>query len=139
MIFISPVSALSSALSSSDSTCCNLFFKLNDLHFSSLCSLLSSLKLRFNLLQPLLNLLILFVSIFSLIPSCLKFLLKLAHPLFILDGSVFQDLPHSVRVISSSSSLVKFVGCLEKFVLTLLKIFLKTLNSSVESINLQLS
>merc|ERR1712029_1250346 len=115
-----------------------LFFKLNDLHLSSLCSLFSSLKLRFHLLKSLLNLLILLICFFSLISCSLQFLLKLAHSFFILNSSVLQNLPHSVRVISSSSSLVKLVGGLKKFVFTLLKIFLKTLNSSVQSVDLQL-
>merc|ERR1712029_394810 len=116
-----------------------LFFKLNDLHLTSLCSLFSSLKLRFHLLKSLLNLLILLICFFSLISGRLQFLLKLAHSFFILFSSVLQNLPHSVRVISSSSSLIKLVGGLKKLVFTLLKIFLKTLNSSVQSVDLQLS
>merc|ERR1719323_606108 len=81
------------------------FFQLNDLHLSSLCSLLSSLKLRFHLLKSLLDLLILLICFFSLVSGRLQFLLKLAHSLLILFSSVLQNLPHSVRVISSSSSL----------------------------------
>merc|ERR1712029_1004539 len=67
-----------------------LFFKLNDLHLTSLCSLLSSLKLTLDLLQSLLNLLILLVSILSLVPGSLQLLFQLGHPLLILDCSVLQ-------------------------------------------------
>merc|ERR1719410_1599782 len=115
------------------------FFKLNDLHFTSFCSLFSSLQFRFNLLKSLLDFLILLISFLSLVSGRLQFFLKFSHSLLILNGSVLQNLPHSVRVISSSSSLVKLVGSLKKFVFTLLKIFLKTLNSSVKSIDFQLS
>merc|ERR1711971_685637 len=101
-------------------------------------SLLSSLKLRLNLLQSLGNLIILFVSIFSLISSIFEFLLQLAHSFLILDSPVLQNLPHSVRVISSSGSLVQLVGGLEELVLTGLQISLKCLDSPVESIDLKL-
>merc|ERR1712032_98592 len=101
-----------------------LLLKLNDLHLASLCSFLSSLKLTLNLLQS---------------PGILEFLLKLAHSFLILNSPVLQHLPHSVRVISSSGSLVKLVGGLKELVLTSLQISLKTLDSSVKSIDLKLS
>merc|ERR1712025_1430163 len=98
------------------------FLKFNNLHLSCFCSLFSSLKLSLNLLESLLNLFILLISFFSLVSGGLKFLLQFGHSFLILDSSVFQNLPHSVRVISSSSSLVKFICSLKKFILTLLKI-----------------
>merc|ERR1712032_1261991 len=116
-----------------------LLLKLNDLHLASLCSFLSSLKLTLNLLQSLGNLIVLLVSFLSLVSGILEFLLKLAHSFLILDSPVLQHLPHSVRVISSSGSLVQLVGGLEELVLTSLQISLKTLDSSVKSIDLKLS
>merc|ERR1719410_1550849 len=115
------------------------FFKLNDLHFTSFSSFLSSLQFRFHLLKSLLDFLILLISFLSLVSGRLQFFLKLSHSFLILNGSILQNLPHSVRVISSSSSLVKFIGSLKKLVLTLLKIFFKALYSSVKSIDFQLS
>merc|ERR1711884_793689 len=115
-----------------------LFLQLDDLQLSGLCPLLSSLKLGLNLLESLLDLVVLLDGLLSLVPGVLQFLLQLSHPLLILDGSVLKDLPHSVRVISSSSSLVQLVGSNKKFVLAGLEITLKTLDSSVERVNLQL-
>merc|ERR1712038_1904636 len=116
-----------------------LLLQLDDLQLSSFSSLLSSLKLGLNLLESLLNLFVLLVSFLSLIPGILQLLLQHAHSLLILDCSVLQDFPHSVRVISSSGGLVEFIGSNKKFVLTFLQIFLKTLDSSVQSIDFQLS
>merc|ERR1711950_24883 len=116
-----------------------LLLQLNDLHLSSISSLLSPLKLRLNLLQSLLDILILFVSILSLISGILQFLLQFAHPLFILDCPVLQNLPHSVRVISSSGSLIQLLGGHQQLVLTGLQVTLKGLDSSVKSIDLKFS
>merc|ERR1712106_64831 len=116
-----------------------LFFQLYNFDFTNLCSFFCSLKLTLNLLQPLCNFIVFFVGIFSLGSCSFQFLLKLAHSVFILDCSALQHLPHTVAVISSSGGFVKFVGSEEKFVFTGFKITLKTLNSSVQSINLQLS
>merc|ERR1712027_146219 len=81
----------------------------------------------------------LLIRIFSLVSSSLELFLQFPHPLFILNGSILQNLPHSVRVISSSGSLVQLVGGLKELVLTGLKISLKTLNSPVKSVDLKLS
>merc|ERR1719348_2322975 len=110
MIFDSPVSALSSALSRSD-----------------------------YLTKLLLNLFILLVSIFGLVSGIFQLFFKLAHSLFILLSSALQHLPHTVTVISSCGGFVKLLSCNKKFVLELLKIILKSLHSPVQSINLQLS
>merc|ERR1719474_865445 len=139
MIFISPVSARSSALSSSLSTCPQFFFKFDDFHFSGFGSFFSSLKLTLNLSQSLLNFFIFLVCVFSLVSSSFKFLLQFSHSFLVLDGSVFKDLPHTVAVISSSSSFVKLGGCNEELVFTSLKISLKALDSSVQSIDLKFS
>merc|ERR1711913_226291 len=113
--------------------------QLDNLHLSCLGSFLSSLQLRLNLLKSLLDLLILLVRLLCLVPGILQLLLKLSHSLFVLDGSVLENFPHSVRVVSSRGSLVELVGGLKQFILALLKIFLQTLNPPVESIDFQLS
>merc|ERR1711992_49495 len=106
--------------------------KLDNLHLSGLGSLLSSLQLRLNLLESLLDFVVLLVSLLGLVPGVLQLLLQLPHPLLVLDGSVLKNLPHSVRVVSSSGGLVKLVGGLQQFVLTGLQVALKTLNPPVE-------
>merc|ERR1712066_50165 len=116
-----------------------LLLQLNNLHLSSISSLLSPLKLRLNLLEPLLDILILFVGILSLISGIFQFLLQFSHPLFILDCPVLQNLPHSVRIISSSGSLVQLLGGHQQLVLTGLQVAFKGLDSSVKSIDLKFS
>merc|ERR1711997_1369429 len=105
-----------------------LLLQLDDLHLSGLGPLLSSLQLRLNLLESLLDFVVLLVSLLGLVPGVLQLFLQLSHPLLVLDGSVLENLPHSVRVVSSSGGLVKLVGGLQQFVLTGFQIALKTLD-----------
>merc|ERR1711913_101886 len=113
--------------------------QLDNLHLSSLGSFLSSLQLSLNLLKSLLNLLILLVRLLCLVPGILQLLLQFSHSLLVLDGSVLENFPHSVRVVSSSGSLVKLVGGLKQFILAGLQVPLQTLNPPVERVHLQLS
>merc|ERR1719318_111141 len=63
----------------------------------------------------------------------------LRRPFFILLCFVLEDFLSTLRIISGSSGFVKFSICSHQLFLSLLKIFLKTLNSSVKSIHLSLS
>merc|ERR1711973_12807 len=79
---------------------------------------------------------IIFISPVSALSSALS---KLTHSSLILDSSIFQNFSHSVRIISSSCSLVKLVGGLQHLVLTSLQITFKSLNSSIKAVYLVFS
>merc|ERR1740128_969036 len=116
-----------------------LLLQLHDLGLAGLGTLLSALKLALNLGQLLCNLVVLFVSVLSLVPGLLQLVLKLGHALLVLDGAVFQHLAHTLGVVGGGGGFVELLGGDQQLVLALLQVLLKTLHTSVQGIDLELS
>merc|ERR1740128_713740 len=116
-----------------------LLLQLHDLGLAGLGTLLSALKLALNLGQLLGDLVVLFVSVLSLVPCLLQLVLKLGHALLVLDGAVFQHLAHTLGVVGGGGGFVELLGGDQQLVLALLQVLLKTLHTSVQGIDLELS
>merc|ERR1740128_478555 len=116
-----------------------LLLQLHDLGLAGLGTLLSALKLALNLGQLLGDLVVLFVSVLSLVPGLLQLVLKLGHAFLVLDGAVFQHLAHTLGVVGGGGGFVELLGGDQQLVLALLQVLLKTLHTSVQGIDLELS
>merc|ERR1712213_299281 len=104
MILCSLVSALSSALSRSDSTVAQL---LGDF-------------------------IVFLVSLFSQYSGILKLVLKGFHSLFVLQALVLQDLAHTLGVITSGGSLVQLLGGIQELLLGDIEVGLQLLHLLLE-------
>merc|ERR1711942_404686 len=75
-------------------------------------------------------------SCFCFFSGFFQLFLQACNSFVIIYSLVFKNFLSAFRVISCSSSLIKLCICSNQLLLSLLKIFFKTLNSSVKSIHL---
>merc|ERR1719474_2011932 len=159
MILVSPVSALSSALSRSWSLRSRLsprpsrgqprtagaswrpprtFCRLPRPGLSGLGSLLGPLEVSLALLELLGDLLVLSVGFLGLVSGLLEFILELGHSLLVFLGLVLEDLLHTLGIIGGGGSLVELLVGNKELLLGLLEVLLKSLHPPVEGVDLGL-
>merc|ERR1719320_137640 len=107
-----------------------------DFSFTSICPFFSFFKISITLSKFFRHFLISCICCFGLVSCIFQFFFEGSNSLIIFNCFVFKHLFGTLRVISCCSSFVQLCVCSNQLLLCLLKIFLKTLNSSVESIHL---
>merc|ERR1719192_2569401 len=116
-----------------------LLLQLQDLLLSNIGSLLRLLQVAAASSKILGNLLISSVGSLGLVPGILQILLQSSDPLLIIYSLVLKHLLGTFVVISSGARLVQLGVGLQQLLLGLLEVLLKTGDSPVESVHLQLS
>merc|ERR1712111_12697 len=112
------------------------FFKLQDFGFSSICSFFSLFKISITLSQFLRYFFISCICCFGLVSCIFQFFFKGSNSFIVFNCFVLKDLFGTLRVISCCPSFVELCVSSNQLLFCLLKIFLKTLNSPIESIHL---
>merc|ERR1719275_27061 len=115
-----------------------LLLQLEDLGLTHICALLSLLKIGLTCGKLLSNLVVGGVGGLGLLPRLFEVLFKANNPLLVLVSLALEDLLGTLRVVSSSSSLVKLGHSRHHLLLGLLEILFKSRHPPRECVHLEL-